>query len=270
VLFYNQLQERKSIITAVMSVHNEERFLPIGLQCFEEARIGELLILLDRCTDHSGEIAESFAKRVSYAVRVVNVDRTWSYGTNSVYELGFKLAKGEIVYHTAADFIYDARMFDIDWSSLDMAAFYYNEKPYFGSLLDNVQIGWDNIYRRTLLRVRGLMGKPVFDGVLGVRKSVIDSIPKPFPVAEDTAIIDYVLKNKLRYLFYFGMNNLHLRPMTHGDKFKQIRQGIVLREVNARMSTVLIHSILMGNRHIFQGFVMNGKESQFRQKSLGK
>ncbi|MEN8693867.1 MAG: glycosyltransferase [Akkermansiaceae bacterium] len=94
-------------ISVIIPAHNEEKFLPDGLAAIEKARVFypcdvETIVVLNRCTDHTAEIAERAGCRL-VTEEAKNLSRIRNAGLNA--------ADGNIVITVDADSRFHPRMF---------------------------------------------------------------------------------------------------------------------------------------------------------------
>lgn len=94
-----------------MPIHNEEALLPFSLPSVYRLRPDQTLLLFDRCTDSSVEIARMIAKKfgMTCKTKFVNVARQddWAYSHAYVARKGYLMTKNNLILATAADIILD-------------------------------------------------------------------------------------------------------------------------------------------------------------------
>lgn len=103
-------------ISVVMPVYNEERLLPLTLPSHYSPIVDEYLFVLDRCSDRSEQKIWEWSKRhnIQSLVRVLHYDKgSWTWRLPEIYDYGFSQAKGDVIFDSSADIIYDARAYHV-------------------------------------------------------------------------------------------------------------------------------------------------------------
>jgi len=98
-----------------MPVHNEERYLPYSLPSIFKLDPSEVILIFDRCTDRSMEIAEKISQRFNFVERTIFVEMNdpspeWNFRVAFLRRYGFKMAKNDVILNTDADCILDTKI----------------------------------------------------------------------------------------------------------------------------------------------------------------
>ncbi|RLI43814.1 hypothetical protein DRO64_05075 [Candidatus Bathyarchaeota archaeon] len=101
--------------SVVMPVHNEERYLPYSLPSIFKLDPSEVILIFDRCTDRSMEIAEKISQRFNFVERTIFVEMNdpspeWNFRVAFLRRYGFKMAKNDVILNTDADCILDTKI----------------------------------------------------------------------------------------------------------------------------------------------------------------
>lgn len=98
--------------SVVMPIHNEESFLPLSLPSILRLHPDEIILLFDRCTDHSYSIASKILSENSCNVQMIELKKlaNWGYMHAYVSRLGYSQAQNDLILATAADIILDPKI----------------------------------------------------------------------------------------------------------------------------------------------------------------
>jgi len=251
-----------------MPIHDEENYLPFSLASLLNANLDELVVVLDRCTDRSETIIDFFAEQVDYEIKKVIIKkRRWFYPTAEVFTIGFNEASGDVIYSLAGDCIYNPKIFRIDWSQIEFASFPYLEYPIYGKLIEKIQAGWINIYRKIAqLLYPKLSGKDNFSGIYAFKRHVYEAIPRKDIMSEDIWFLKEAWKRGYRYKYFPNLINIHLRPTLLHDKEKQRWQGLSRARLGYPLWKVIAHSIILGKPEVFKKYIQEKKTLTMEMK----
>lgn len=103
--------------SVVMPIHNEEKLLSHSLPSIFRLVPDEIILIFDRCTDKSLEIAEQITKRHEYGSRTRFIElnessQRWRFRVAFLRRHGFKLAKNHVILNTDADNLLDEKIAD--------------------------------------------------------------------------------------------------------------------------------------------------------------
>lgn len=103
--------------SVVMPIHNEENLLSYSLPSVLKLVPDEVILIFDRCTDRSLEIAEEITKRYEFRSRTKLIElnkssQGWKFRVAFLRRHGFRLAKNHVILNTDADLILDGKIVD--------------------------------------------------------------------------------------------------------------------------------------------------------------
>jgi len=102
--------------SVVMPIHNEENLLSYSLPSVLKLVPDEVILIFDRCTDRSLEIAEEITKRYEFGSRTKLIElkssQRWKFRVAFLRRHGFRLAKNHVILNTDADLILDGKIVD--------------------------------------------------------------------------------------------------------------------------------------------------------------
>lgn len=99
--------------SVVLPIHNEEDFLHYSLPSILKLKPNELILIFDRCTDKSIELALRIVKAYNYSSKTRTIFITEKFKSRifqlaGVRRRGYALAKNNIILSTGADIILDS------------------------------------------------------------------------------------------------------------------------------------------------------------------
>ncbi|RLI52053.1 MAG: hypothetical protein DRP09_18585 [Candidatus Thorarchaeota archaeon] len=254
-------------ISVVMPVHNEEEYLPYSLPSLIKSPIDELVVVLDRCTDHS----EKIIRKTRFPFKVVLIEKNqqnWRCPTAEVFELGFSFATGDLFYTMAADMIVDPKQFNPKlFEDADLISFfYYNydlhhykiKQWYLNFLKKYVNISW-------LWKGKALAWQ---SGHMGFKREVWETLHIRDVPSEYDDFQKRALQHGFRYKFVKNVNNLHLRVGLRKDR--QMLQGMSRAQRNVHPLLVLGHSIVQMKPYVWTSYYYERKYKIFEKRKWGK
>jgi|YelNatPaOPRAMG01_1025707.scaffolds.fasta_scaffold17475_2 hypothetical protein len=247
-------------ISGVMTVHNEENFLPFSLYFLQKAAINELIVVLDNCTDGSEEMINWFKRNSTIKVYIIKVTKhNWKNPTAELAQLAFSKANGNIIYYLPADNIYDPRIFLINWTGLDMVGFFHNGYDIFGELNEKLRANWLNFYSIMLRYVYPkLRRKPLLVGnIFAFKKILLDDVQIFDEPSWDTSFLRIAFKKGYRYKLFTGFRNYHLRPVSH-----LMKSGREQFNLGYPLWKILGESILYFTSQILKGYLQESKRKR--------
>ncbi len=239
--------------SVVVGIHNEEKYLPFCLGSLWKASVDEFIFVLDRCTDRSEEIVNSFVKYHPNSIIVHKTTKSWIQPVVEVFDEGAKRASGDYVFNVPADAVMDSKVFDERHLCGKPLMFRYYNYNLFGG---KFRYG----YERVLLRIYDYLGIPSWQcsmEALPYEQRIRGNLP-PEDVTGFTKVPMLVLKSIMaesekRYYCIQNTAILHLRPGL--SKEEQILRGISRFVLRYSPLKVLLHSILYLRPHVLVGYI---------------
>ena len=101
--------------SVVMPIHNEEKNLAFSLPSVFKLGPDEVILIFDRCTDRSHEVATKLAEKFDYDARTRFIELNepspkWNYRVAFLFRYGYENTKNENILATAADVVFDSRV----------------------------------------------------------------------------------------------------------------------------------------------------------------
>lgn len=97
--------------SVVLPVHDEEVYLPYSLPSIFALEPSELVVVFDRCRDHSVEVVDDLVRQAGFEparVKYVEVsERFDGFQLNGVRRRGYEVAENNVILATGADIILD-------------------------------------------------------------------------------------------------------------------------------------------------------------------
>ena len=203
--------------TVVMPVHNEEIFLPLSLPSIYNLKPSEVILLFDRCTDKSVEVAKDLSSKHQFYEKTkfveVRENNNWKSSYSFLRCLGVDMASNDIILKTDADIILDSRIANhlIRIKQFPLISFNYLEIP----------VNFTNLMYRLLSRLTLPLKRNKFTGIYFVNRKVMYECEdreklKQLDAGEDT-FLHYIIKKRYP-TDYVITNTIHLRPKHSAER----------------------------------------------------
>lgn len=103
--------------SVVMPIHNEEEFLPYSLPSIFHIKPDEVILIFDRCTDSSIEIAKKITEKLGYLKKTKIIELNdpspeWKFRVAFLRRYGFKMAKNDAILNIDADTLLDKKIIE--------------------------------------------------------------------------------------------------------------------------------------------------------------
>jgi glycosyltransferase involved in cell wall biosynthesis len=238
--------------SVIVPIHNEERYLYYSLPSIYRLEPDEVILLFDRCTDNSLEVAEKLAKRFGYINQTKFIELNepspeWAFRVAFLIWHGFNEARNDIILNTAADIILDEKI-----------------KKYLPLVGKNnvalISFGRKSYPPSPRLLVARLITKftlKAFTGTLAFSKKALfktidENSFKRIVSAEDTYI--YLSISKKYKTMFIQTNNIHLREKETAEK--QFVRGIAYWQVSRNsLWKAMLHSIIYFRPLLLAGYI---------------
>jgi glycosyltransferase involved in cell wall biosynthesis len=204
----------KNQISVVVAAHNEENYLPYCIASLIQSDIHEVIFVLDRCTDRSKQIILNTC--FPFKVKILELkEKRWKSLTAEPVALGCKAASGSIIYVVGADMYLDSRIFNIDWTDMDVCSFKLTSYRLFGkkTLMSTLITRLRNFTGPNYEKIKTKMvHMPFGTGLYAFKKTVYDKVPHIDCVSEDQYFLNTTIQKGYRYKYFDWSKSLHLRP----------------------------------------------------------
>ena len=193
-----------------MPVHNEEKFLPFSLLSIYNLKPSEVILIFDRCTDKSLEVAKEVSSKHHFHENTKFVEVTensdWKFRFSFLRCLGIDMASNDIILITGADLILDSRIAN-QLSRI-------KQFPFISFSHIDIPVNFTNIIQRLLSHLP-IFKRDKLGGIYIVNRKVMYECEdreklKQLDAAQDTFLHCSIQK---RYpTDYVLTHSIHLRP----------------------------------------------------------
>lgn len=235
--------------TVLLPIHNEASWLPYSLPSVFALNPNEILLLLDRCSDNSVEVAKelAFKHQMSDKLKLIEVNDASDYRLRFAYlrTFGCSLCTHDIVLVTAADLIIDSQIAQF----VDLIGKYglitFEHKDY--------PVNWRMVVKRLLsgfLPFDWLGGVRLFDRRLMFRFEDLEELKSLD--SEDTHLADAIRKHA-RTLYVIS-NTIHLRPK-ESIKRHYLRGRLYWSVAHRSFLITLLSALSMFRLNLIKGYI---------------
>lgn len=246
--------------SVVMPIHNEEKLLLYSLPSILKLKPDEIILIFDRCTDRSNDVAKKIAKMFGYFKRTKFIELNapspeWKFRVAFLRRYGFKIAKNDIIFNTDADTILDEKI-----------------GPYL-SLINKDSIALISFYRKTYpptfqsfiaKLITTLIPKIGFTGIYAFYK-------KAWQETENQNSVRKILRGEDTHLFlsvskkyrtkFIKTNTIHLRPEEKASR--HYIKGIINWNIRRYpLWKAIFHSIIYLRPLFLAGYLYSRLKSQ--------
>lgn len=242
-------------VSVALPVHNEEKYLPYSLGSLVDAPIDELVVVLDRCSDHSKEIVERFKNEWStFPVEIYEKSwHRWRYKAEA-WQFAFAQATSDIVYGLGADLCADHAMFNLaPFKDANVALTNYRYYPCNLTKFD-FNACWDTVLLKLLDRISPYKGSQR-SGVFALRKSVWEQLGGFADVPSEVDVFrQAVVDHGYTFVHDPSTKVLHLRGGY--DRARQYLQGVARwQQLSYPLWKVVAHCFLHFKPHVLPGYL---------------
>jgi glycosyltransferase involved in cell wall biosynthesis len=243
-------------ISAVMPVHNEEKYLRYSLSSLKhiESEVEEWLFVLDNCNDNSEKLIRSVFP--SAKLHSLQDWHSWQYKFAEVFQYCFNHATEDVIWALGADLVFDTR--------IPKLIRHFFADPLLGIICFRNR-NYDLLSTR--MRVQGLMGnlyrnilekmfsKDRFTGIYAFRRSIIKEVGGLRDVpAEYDDFCRRIKRSRWKFRYEPTTHNLHLR--TGLSRSKQYWQGRVRSYLpQYSLLKIIVDTLLQIKPHLLIGYL---------------
>jgi len=234
-------------VSVIVPVHNEEAMLKHTLPSIFMLDANEWIFIIDRCTDKSQELIETYSKRFKRNVKflVIKSRSDWARHVNFLFDLGVRSSSCEKVFRTAADIIQDYKQINPHLrTKFDMVSFAVYPAPKNFFALWNMFVSW--VIRHLPFLKKGFTGTFVIDKI----KYFKCPLRKDDELLFDTLLYKRFKEKGFTYRFVHTFN-LNLRPYA---KEKRYNIGVARAKLKQPLIKVLFLSMIRLMPEIFVGY----------------
>ena len=242
-----------------MPVHNEMDFLKYSLPSIFELEPGEIIILLDRCTDDSKCTIKYISKKykkeeITKLIEINEFSPEWNKRSAFLRRHGFSLSSNEIILNTDADLILDTKIKNyiskLNDPQIGLIGFGFIDYPY------NIQSLSKTIISK-LTPFSGYAGLYAFNKSAWEETENIDSLKK-VSRSEDTHLRLSIMKKYTT--LHFNTKTLHLRPAESIER--SYMRGVMYWELlKYPLWKMIIYSILTFRPAALKGYLHQKKKT---------
>ena len=238
--------------SVVMPIHNENKLLPYSLPSIYDLKPDEVILIFDRCTDSSMEIAKKIATHYRYTqqTRFVELNEPspeWRFRVAFLRRHAFRLARNDVILNTDADTILDPRIVEylhsINRNRIALVSF--GRRPY------------PLTFQEFIGRIVFVFSKLGFTGIYAFSKRVWletenQNSVKKIVRAEDAYLCRSIAK-KYRTV-YVRTNSIHLRPEEKPNR--HFMRGFTYWSVRHKpLWKAVLHSIIYFRPLLLAGYL---------------
>lgn len=239
--------------SVVMPIHNEEKYLPYSLSSVYNLDPGEVILLFDRCTDNSLNVARKISDILNTKdlTRFITLNKSspdWSNRVAFLRRYGFKITNYDIILNTDADIILDAeirKFLKKIKGNVGLISFGYIDKPF------TVQC----FLRRIVARFTPFKG---YAGIYGFSKKAWEKTEsskiRDVERGEDT-FLRLSIQKKYRTLHH-NTTSIHMRP---DENFQRhyLRGKTYFQVVHDPLWKILIHGFFLLRPAVIIGYLQS-------------
>jgi glycosyltransferase involved in cell wall biosynthesis len=251
-----KMRALESLISVVVAVHNDERYLPYCIAGLLPCAIYEIVFVLDRCTDKSKAIILS--THFPFKIKVLELEKKrWKSPTAEPAALGCRAATGNVIYIVNADMYVDPRIFRIDWTNYDVCSFKFLSYGLFdkGTLISTfiTRLRWLILANYEKLKTK-MVHLRFGTGLYAFRKTVYSHVPHIDCAAEDSYFLNTTMKKGYRYKYFNWSKSLHLRP--DNPRSLKFRAVIAAREYHVNLTKAVWYTLKYLNPNYLREYLL--------------
>ena len=243
-----------------MAIHNEAEYLDDSLQALKqiENQIGELVVILDRCTDNSKEFVDKY---FSNAKVIEKKTFLWKNSYAENLQIGYKSSMGDVICIHDADIRSPPELFDKllnelkgDVKSVSPAIYTYKG----ASIINFIYHYWEKS------RSIAPLGEEPRGGVRLIMRDCLDNIGGFRDVIAPDTQLDIDLRQlKYRSILCKNVVCLHLRKISVRKSVdNQIISGKMRRQMAMPFWRVFGHALIRLRPFVLYGYLKGNNENE--------
>lgn len=239
--------------SVVVPIHNEEKLLPYSLPSIFRLKPDEAILIFDRCTDRSIELAKGIAEKFGYLrktkfIKLNEPSPDWRFRLAFLRRYGFNMAENDIILNTDADTLLDEKISEY----LPLVG--KDEIALVGFSRISYPLKFQNFIARlvsTFIPKIGFAGLYAFSKKAWLETEDKEAVKK-IPRAEDTYL--YLSISKKYRTKFIKTNTLHLRPQETA-KMHLIRGTTYWTVQHNPLWKAILHSIIYFRPLVLVGYL---------------
>jgi hypothetical protein len=236
-----------------MPVHNEQELLKYSLPSIYKINPSEVILLLDRCTDKSKEVAMKIADIFdkNEATKLVEINEPspdWNKRSSFLRRKGFRLTENNVILNTDADLILDKsikkHLAKLNKPNIGLIGFGFMDYPF------NIQ-SFSRILISSITPFSGFAGLYAFKKNAWIETEDLDSLKK-ISSSEDTHL--RLAISKKYDTLHFNTKSLHLRPAESKDR-AYIRGAMYWNLLKYPLWKIILYSLATFRPKALKGYL---------------
>jgi len=222
--------------------YNEEEYIPYSLPAIFRLEPDEVVLIFDRCTDRSMDVAKKIAQKFECesSTKFVELNESspdWNFRLAFVRRHGFRLARNSVILNTDADMILDKNVKKeirkVGKNGIALVSFGFFDFPY------TIQCFTRRIIS-TISPITGFAGQYAFSKKAWLETEDQESVKK-VRRSEDTHLRLSLLKKYK--IVHVNTKSIHIRP--NETKKRHYLRGVIYWElVHYSLWGMFLHSII--------------------------
>lgn len=239
--------------TVVMPVHNEEKFLPLSLPSIFNLKPSEVILMFDRCTDKSLEVAKELSLKHQFYDKtkfvIVNEKSKWKFRFSFLRCFGIDMASNDIILITGADLILDSRIAN-HLSRI-------NQFPFISFNYIEIPVNFTNLMQRLLSHLPPPFKSDKLAGIYFVNRKVLYECEDREKLKQldggEEIFLHYSIKKRYS-TDYVIANTIHLRPK-HSAERHYMEGRLAWMSGHRRFLKIAIVAIVTGRFSTIKGYI---------------
>jgi GT2 family glycosyltransferase len=240
-----------------MPIHNEAEYLPDCLKSLKtiEDEVFEFIFVLDRCTDNSEDVVKQYFPD---AIFVKKKECKWKHSLAENYQIGFKMAQGEIICTHDADATspqdIHPLLIALSGNVASVSAEVVTWKK--ASFLNRIYYYWEKTHKFAPF------GEEPRGAFRLIRKDVIEQVGGFKDVSAQETVLDIEMRKAgFQSIMVKGVISFHLRRISLRKSIQtQISSGRARREFKVPLWMVFGHAVIRLRPFVLYGYLLNKKD----------
>jgi len=250
---------RKTLISLIMPIHNEEEYLPESLKSLKkiENQFLEFIFILDRCTDNSERIVLQWFPNAKIIKKEVS---KWKNSLAENFQLGLEASKGNVICTQDADATaplnLEPLLDKLHGDVASVAPTLLTSKEV--SFLNRLYYWWEKT------RKFAPLGEEPRGAFRLIRRECLEQVGGfKDVIAQETQLDIELRKAGYRSIVVHGIVYYHLRKFSFRKAIRsQIQAGRMRRQLNMPFWRVLGHAVFRLRPFVVYGYLFKNKKDK--------